>query len=132
MLKIQVDLQEEYNILVHARLTANKRRKAKEGQHCFVHWDFKHCDELEYLIWQWQTKAGAKKQKGLILLKVSALSQKDQDYYHEQKNSFWAIANAYTEWYACQQERSQNCNSTYFYCDPWDVDFLWDSSWWVP
>ncbi len=78
-LKIQVDLQEEYNILVWARRTANLRRKAKEGQNCFVEWDFNSRDELEYLTWQWQTKAHAKKEKSLVPLKESALSQKDLD-----------------------------------------------------
>ncbi len=46
MLKIQVDLQEEYNILVCARRTANLRRKAKEGQHCFVQQDVQCRDKL--------------------------------------------------------------------------------------
>ncbi len=50
MLKIQVDLQEEYNILVCARSIAALRRKAKEGQHSFVQQDVKCHDELEYLI----------------------------------------------------------------------------------
>ncbi len=29
----------------------------------------------------------------------------------------------YTTWYARQHEISQNSNSTYFFCDPWEVDF---------
>ncbi len=85
MLKIQVDLQEKYNILVCARRTANLRRKAKEGQHCFVQQDIKCQNELEYITWQWQTKACVKKDKGMIPMTVLALSQEDQDYYHEQK-----------------------------------------------
>ncbi len=101
MLKIQVDLQQEYWILVHARRTADLRRKAKEGQYCFIERDVKCRDELEYLTQHWQTKAHAKKQKGLVLLKVSALSQKDQDYYHKQKNHHQTIANTYNTWYAC-------------------------------
>ncbi len=112
MLKIQVDLQEEYNILVCARHTANLRRKAKEGQHCFVQQDVKCSDWLEYLTWQLQTKAHAEKQKALVLLKVLALSQKVQDYYYEQKNHYQTIADAYTEWYACQQTLARNSNCT--------------------
>ncbi len=50
MLKIQVDLQEEYKILVCARSNATLRRKSKEGQHCFVKQEIKCSDELEYLI----------------------------------------------------------------------------------
>ncbi len=50
MLEIQVDLQTEYEILVHARCTANQRRKANEGQHCSVLQDVKHHEELEYLL----------------------------------------------------------------------------------
>ncbi len=34
----------------------------------------------------------------------------------------------YTKWYAHQQEKSQNSNSTYFFCDPWEVDFELPSS----
>ncbi len=80
MLKIQVDLQEEYNILVYERRTANLRRKAKECQHCFGKQDVKRRQEL--LTWAWQTKAHAKKEKGLVPLKVLALSQEDWHYYH--------------------------------------------------
>ncbi len=87
MLKIHVDLQEEYNILVHAQI-------AKEGQYCFVTQDVACCDELEYVIWQWQTRSHAKKDKGLVLLTVLALSQKYQDFHHEQKNHYQTIANA--------------------------------------
>ncbi len=72
----QVDLQEEYNILVCARSTVNLRRKAEEGQHCFVEQDVKHGDELEYLTWQWETKACAKKEKGLVLLKYQPYCKK--------------------------------------------------------
>ncbi len=97
MLKIQVDLQQENGILCQARRTANLRRKAKEGQNCFVEWDVKRSEELEYLTQQWQTKAHAEKENGLVLLKVSALSQKDQDYYCEQKNHYQTIADAYTD-----------------------------------
>ncbi len=86
MLEIQVDLQEEYGILCQARRTANLRRKAKEGQHCFIEQDVKHCQELEYLVQLWRTKARAKKGRGLVPLTVSALSQQDQDFYHEKKS----------------------------------------------
>ncbi len=123
MLKIWVDLQEEYNILVHARCTANLRRKAKEGQHCFVEQDVECYDKLEYLIWQLQTKAPTKKEKGLVPIKISALSLEDLDYYHEQNNHYQVLANAYTDWYAGWHEISQNSISTYFYCVPLDVDF---------
>ncbi len=68
-------------------------------------------------------KAGAKKQKGLVPLNVLALSQENQDYYHEQKNNYQTIAITYIAWYTCQQEVSQNSNGTYFFCDPWEVDF---------
>ncbi len=44
-----LDLQEEYGIHFQARRTADPRRKAKEGQHCFVEQDVKHHDVLEYL-----------------------------------------------------------------------------------
>ncbi len=47
MLKIQVDLQQEYNILICARRTANMRRKAKQGQHCFVACNVKRRQDLE-------------------------------------------------------------------------------------
>ncbi len=50
MIKIQVDLQEEYYFLVGAKNTAALRKKANEGQHCFVLQDVQQCDELEYLI----------------------------------------------------------------------------------
>ncbi len=123
VLEIQVDLQEEYYILVCARSTATMRRQAKKGQHCFVEHNIKRCQELEYLIWLLETKACAKKEKGLVPLKVSALSQEDQDYYHEQKNHFQTIANAYTAWYDCQCEITQNSNCNYFYCNLWEVDF---------
>ncbi len=39
MLKIQVDLQEEYKTLVCARSDAAPRRKTNEGQYCFVQQD---------------------------------------------------------------------------------------------
>ncbi len=104
------------------------RRKGKEGQHGFGEQDVKHCQELEYLVWGWQTKARAKKVKGLVPLKVLALSQQDQDYYHQQKNHFQTIPDADTTWYACRHEISQNNNSTYFFCDPWEVDFELPSS----
>ncbi len=100
MLEIQVDLQEECGILCQARKTAALRRKAKEGQHCFVTRDVKRHEELEYLDWSWRTKARTKKEKGLVPLKVLALSQQDQDYYYKQKNHFQTIANAYTARYA--------------------------------
>ncbi len=58
-----------------------------------------------------------------MLLKVLALSQEDQDYYHEQKNHYQTIVDTYTAWYDCQRDISQNSNSTYFFCDPWEVDF---------
>ncbi len=83
MLEIQVDLQEEYGILCQARRTADQKRKAKQGQHCFVEQDINRCDKLEYLDRSWWTKAQAKKEKGLVPLKILALSQEDQDYYHE-------------------------------------------------
>ncbi len=98
-------------------------KKAKEGQHCFVKQDVERRQELEYLDRLWQTKSCAKKEKGLVLLKVSALSQEDQDYYYEQKKYFQTITDAYTAWYACRREILQNSNSTYFFCDPWEVDF---------
>ncbi len=88
MLEIRVDLQEEYNILCGARRTAALRRQAKEGQHCFVKQDIKRRDELEYLDRLWQTKVRAEKEKGLVLHAILALSQQDQDYYHEKKNIF--------------------------------------------
>ncbi len=97
--------------------------RAKEGQHCFVERDVNHHDKLEYLDRTWQTKARAEKEKGLVLLKVLALSQEDQDYYYKQKNHFQNISDAYTAWYARRREISQNSNSTYFFCDPWEVDF---------
>ncbi len=50
MLKIQVDLQDEYNILVYARRTANLRRKANEGQHCFVKRDIKSLGKLDWIL----------------------------------------------------------------------------------
>ncbi len=75
MLEIQEDLKEEYNVLICARITAAQRRKAKEGQHCFVQQDLKHCDKLEYLIWQRQTQARDKQDKRMILMTVLALSQ---------------------------------------------------------
>ncbi len=53
MLKVQVDLMVEYNILVSARRTAALRKKADEGQHLFVKWDVKCHYELEYLTQQW-------------------------------------------------------------------------------
>ncbi len=99
MLEIRVDLKKENNILCQARRTAALRRKAKEGQHCFVTQDVKRRDELEYLDWSWRTKAGSKKEKGLVPLKILALSQEDQDYYYEQKKYFQTIADAYTAWY---------------------------------
>ncbi len=117
MLKIRVDPQEECNILVHAWITATLRRKAKEGQHCFITQDVKCHDKLEYPIQQWQTKAHAKKDKGLILLTVSALSWTDQDFYHCQKNHYQTIATVYTDWYTHSQTVSQTSYSTYFYCD---------------
>ncbi len=123
MLEIRVDLQTEYGILCRARSTAALRRKAKEGQHCFVTRDVERRDELEYLDRSWRTKARAEKEKGLVPLKVSALSQQDQDYYHEQKNYFQTIADAYTTWYDRRRRKSQKSNSTYYFCDPWEVDF---------
>ncbi len=57
MLKIKVDLQKEYDILLCERRTANLRRKANEGQHCFVTQDVKHREELEYLLQQRQSQA---------------------------------------------------------------------------
>jgi len=138
MLKIRVDLQEEYGILCQARRAADLRRRAKEGQHCFVEKDVKRCQELEYLDRLWRTKACAEKEKGLVPLKVLALSQQDQDYYYEQKNHFKTIADAYTAWYARQCEILQNSNSTYFFCDQWEVDFELpsgaprESTCWVP
>ncbi len=54
---------------------------------------------------------------------VLTLSQKDQDYYPEQKNHYQAIADAYTDWYDLCWKISQESNSTYFHCDPWKVDF---------
>ncbi len=39
IIKIQVDLQEEYKILDHASTAANLKRKAKESQQCFIQWD---------------------------------------------------------------------------------------------
>ncbi len=86
MLKIRVDIQQEYSILVCARRTANMRRKSKEGQYCFVEQDVECHDKLEYLNWVWLTKACAEKQKWLVPLMVLDLSEEDQDYYHEQKN----------------------------------------------
>ncbi len=85
MLEIWVDLQKEYDILVCARCTANLRRKAKEGQHCFILQDVKHLEELEYLLQKWQTQAHAEKDKGLVPIKVLALSQNHQDFYYSQK-----------------------------------------------
>ena len=49
VLIIKVDLEVEYNILTHARCTANLTRKAKEGQHCFILKVVKRREELEYL-----------------------------------------------------------------------------------
>ncbi len=128
MLEIRVDLQTEYNILCWAGRTAALRRQAKEGQHCFIERDVKRRDELEYLTRTWWTKARAKKEKGLEPQTILALSQKDQDYYYEQKKYFQTIADAYTTWYDRRREISQNSNSTYFYCDPWQVDFELPSS----
>ncbi len=122
MLKIQVDLQEEYNILVCARQTSNLRRKAKEGQHCFVKQDIKRFEELEYLLSQQQTQACAEKDKGLVPLTVLALSKKNKIFIIV-KNHCHIIADAYTDWYTCHQTVSQTSNSTYFYCDPLEVDF---------
>ncbi len=56
-------------------------------------------------------------------IKVSALSQKDQDFYEEQKKHYQTIANAYTAWYTHCQTVLQTNNSTYSFCDPWGVDF---------
>ncbi len=39
------------------------------------------------------------------------------------KNHYQTITNAYTPWYDRWQEISQNSNSTYFFCYPWEVDF---------
>ncbi len=52
MLEFRVDLQEDYDILVCTRPTADLKRKAKECQHCFVTQDVTCCDKLEYLIQQ--------------------------------------------------------------------------------
>ncbi len=54
---------------------------------------------------------------------VLDLSEEDQDYYHMQKNHYQTIKNTYTDWYARCCQVSQNSNSTYFYCEPWDIDF---------
>ncbi len=78
MLEIWVDLQEEYSTLVCSWCTFDLRRKAREGQYSFVEQDIKQCDELEYLTWVGQTKAHVKKEKGLVALKVSSLSQEVQ------------------------------------------------------
>ncbi len=51
----------------------------------------------------------------MVPLKVSALSQEDQNYYHEQRNHYKTIDDAYTDWYACQHTLSQESNSTYFF-----------------
>ncbi len=85
MLKIQVDLQKDYAIIVCERNTATQRRKTSESQHCFVKQHVKCHEESEYLTWQWLTNSCAEKEKGLVLLKVLALSQKDQQFYEEQK-----------------------------------------------
>ncbi len=99
------------------------RRKAKQGQHCFVACDVERHHHLQRIICMWESKAHEEKDKGLILTKVSALSQQDQDYYQEQKNHFQTIADTYTAWYGRHQEILQKRNDTYFYCDPWEVDF---------
>ncbi len=76
---------------------------------------------------QWQTKAHAKRDKGMILMTLSAWSQEHQDFYNEHTKSLsshcWHI-----HWYTCQRTVSQTSNSTYFYCDPLDVDFELPSS----
>ncbi len=77
------------------------RKKANKGHHCFVLQDVQHRDELEYLIQQWQTKRQTKKDKGLVLLTVSTLSQTHKDFYHNQKNHYQTIANMYTNCYTC-------------------------------
>ncbi len=77
------------------------RRQAKEGQHCVVQQDITRCDELEYLIHQWQTKACAERDKGMITMTVLALSQEHQDFYNEQRKHYQTIANVYTDWYTC-------------------------------
>ncbi len=64
MLEIQADLREEYGILTSARRTANMRRKAKQGQHCFINCDVSRCDCLMRIICMWESKARAEKDKG--------------------------------------------------------------------
>ncbi len=123
MLEIRADLRQEYGILNSARRTSDMRRKAKQGQHCFVAHNVTCQTDLEKSICTWESKARVEKDKGLIPRKVLALSPQHQDFYHEQKNYYQCIANAYTEWYNHQQEISQQSNSVYFYCDPWEVDF---------
>ena len=123
MLDIRADLEQEYKILTQARRIADMRRKAKKGQHCFVNRDVNRRQELEQIIRAWHTKVRSEKDKGLIPRKLSALSQEDQNFYHEQKAHYQAITDAYTNWYNRCREISQENDSTYFYCDPWEVDF---------
>ncbi len=128
MLKIRVDLRQEHTLLVRARRTADMRRLAKQGQHSFVARDSSRREKLETIIRLWKTKAQAEEDKGLIPMTLSALSQKDQDYYNEQREHYQKIADAYTKWYDRCREISQGRNDTYFYCDPWEVDFELPSS----
>ncbi len=46
---------------------------------------------------------------------ILALSPEDQDYYHEQKNHYQTIANAYIDWYGHQKTLSQTSISTYYF-----------------
>ncbi len=63
------------------------------------------------------------KNKGLVPIKVLALSQKHQEFFYIQKDHYQTIADAYTDWYTRCWTVLQTSNSTYFYCVPWEVDF---------
>ncbi len=63
------------------------------------------------------------KDKGLVPIKVLALSQKHKDFYYNQNNHYQTIAEAYAAWYTHHQTVLQTSNSIYFYCNPWEVDF---------
>ncbi len=122
MIEIFIDLKHEFNILNQATWTADLRRKAKEIQHCFIKQD-QHCRELlKWTICLWDTQACVEQTNGLVPLTVKDLSNAQKENYHVQRSYYQRIANEYTAWYSCWWECLHDCNSTYYYAEPWKIN----------
>ncbi len=70
MIEILVDLKFESNILNQAWTATNQRRKANQGQHCFIKCDQTCCNNLDLLLHKWHWLAHEEENKWLVPLRV--------------------------------------------------------------